>query len=121
MRLLDRGRSADEGEVGAQAVLGRIDGDTQRVERLEDFDPDRADLVGVGTIGRCATRDVHADLAGGRSTAVGHHAERSVDDVAVRVQAHRRCEEQAGVLGVAVEEVAVVMVDVARGGLRDRT
>jgi hypothetical protein len=121
VRLLDRRGAAYERQVGAQPLFGGVDGHAQRVERLEYLDPDRTHLVGVGPIGRRTTRGVHADLAGRGCAAVGDHAERRVDHVTVRVEAHRRREEETGVPRVAVEEVAVVVVDVARGRLGDRT
>ena len=118
--LLDGGRSTHEGQVRSQPLLGRVDRDPKRVERLEHFDPDRADLVRVGTVGWGPTRRMHADLSCGRGATICDHAERGVDDMAVRVQPHRRGEEQTGVPGVAVEEVAVVVVDVAGRRLGDR-
>ena len=120
VRFLDGRRAAHECEIGAQALVRGIHGDPQRVERLEYLDRDRADLVGVGTIGGRSTGGVDADLASCRGAAVGDDAERRVDHMTVRVQAHRRGEEQTGVLGVPVEEVTVVVVDVTRGGLGDR-
>ena len=119
--LLDRCRSADEREVGAQAVLGRVDLESERVERLDHLDLDRSDLVGVGSIGRRPPRGVHVDLPTVDASTVDHHAERRVADVAVRVQPHRGGEVQAGVAGVSVEEVAVVVVQVGRRRLGDRT
>ena len=38
VRLLDRGRAAHEGEVGAQPVLGGFDHDAQCVQRFEHLD-----------------------------------------------------------------------------------
>ena len=113
VRLLDRSRPTDEGQIRTQTLLRGIDDDAERVERFEDLDLDRADLVGVGAIGGSATRGVHADLSRRWRAAVGDHAEGGVDHVAVGVEPHRRREEQACVPGVAVEEVAVVVVDVA--------
>ena len=121
VRLLDRCRAADEREVGSKAVLRRVDLEAERVERLEHLDLDRPDLVRVGSIGRRPPRGVHVDLPAVDASTVDHHAERRVADVAVRVQPHRGGEVQPGIAGVAVEEVAVVVVQVGRRRLGDRT
>ena len=62
VRLLDRCRPADEGEVRPKSLLRGVDLEPERMERLEHLDLDRADLVGVRAVGRCASRRVHVDL-----------------------------------------------------------
>jgi hypothetical protein len=52
--------------------------------------------------------------------AVAHHAERRVDDPAIAVDAQRGGEEERSVARVPVEEVAIVEVAVAGGGMRER-
>ena len=90
-----------------------VDTHPQAAERLDDLDGDRA---------RLRVHPFHAQAARGTNVvlaAVADHRERRVDDVQVRIDAHRGGEEVLAVAGVAVEEVAVVEVAI-RAGIGDR-
>ncbi len=112
--LLDRGRPPVELERRAQPLLGCVDRQAQALQRLDHFHHDRAEGGGVAPVERRPLAAEHAVLH-----TVLHHAERGVGHVAVGVQPHRRAEVQPAVAGVAVEEVTVVLVDVARRAVGD--
>ena len=120
VRFLDRGRPPDKGQIGTEPVFGSIDCNAQSVERVEDLNLDRPDQVGISAVEWRTARGVNVDLFGVDRSTIKYDAEVSVSDMPIGVQAHRERKEQTGVLRVAVEEVAVVVVEVSPGGLGHR-
>ena len=101
-------------------MLGSVNREAQRIERIDDLHLDRPDLVGISAVERRTARGVDVDLLSVDCSTIEYDAEVSVSDMAVWIQAHREGKEQTSVFCVAVEEVAVVVIEVGPGSLSHR-
>ena len=121
VRFLERRRAAVERQLGAHALVGRVDHDAQRAQRLDHLDPDRPDAGGVAPVLRRPPRGVDAGLRR-RPTPSSPVTTQNAASTTWRLgyRPIARAKYSSPSRGHAVEEVAVVVVGVTRGGERDR-
>ena len=117
--FLDRRGAANEGEIGAEAMFGGVDSDSQGVQGFENLDLDWANDVGFRSVEWRPARCVDVDLFGLDRSAVDYDAEVCVRHVTIWIQPEGGSKEQPSVTCVAVEKVPVVVIEVGSRSLGD--
>ena len=117
--FLDRRGAANKGEIGAEAMFGGVDSDSQGVQGFKNLDLDWADDVRFRSVEWRPARCVDVDLFGLDRSAVDYNAEVCVRHVTIWIQPEGGSKEQPSVTCVAVEEVPVVVIEVGSRRLGD--